>query len=188
LRGRYADGPASWSKHPRAGPDGRTNPPRHRRLSTDSPSRPQLKRAPPGRRTIVSSTRDRGRGGPLSPSGQVAEVDVTSGGLPRGVVTVCSVVGLRPLGVIQRRVLILCRCSLSKLYRQAAGKSLQQLSTQNLCGVFCHAGPSPAGQSTVPAVLCRPPVKTIYTEHSGQTRGHDMCPAYGMDRVDHAAA
>jgi hypothetical protein len=52
LRGRYADGPASQSQHPRAGPDGRTDPLRHRRLSTDSPSRPQLTRAPPGRRTI----------------------------------------------------------------------------------------------------------------------------------------
>ena len=29
---------------------------------------------------FVSSTRDRGRGGPLSRSGQLAEVDVTSGG------------------------------------------------------------------------------------------------------------
>ncbi len=29
---------------------------------------------------FVSPTRDQGRGGPLSPSGQLAEVDVTSGG------------------------------------------------------------------------------------------------------------
>ncbi len=36
---RFAARPASQSRHPRAGSDGRTNPLRHRRLCTGSPSR-----------------------------------------------------------------------------------------------------------------------------------------------------
>ena len=51
-RGRSAAGPAWLVKATRAGPDGRTDPLRHRRLYTDSPSRAataaQLTRAPPG--------------------------------------------------------------------------------------------------------------------------------------------
>ncbi len=79
-----ADGPASQSQHPRAGPDGRTDPLRHRRLPTLRAGGRNVHENRRAGGTIVSSTRDRGRdrgrGGPLSRSGQLAEVDVTSGG------------------------------------------------------------------------------------------------------------
>jgi hypothetical protein len=47
---RYAVGPASQSRYPRAGSDGRTNPLRHRRLFTDFPSRAATYQQPSGRR------------------------------------------------------------------------------------------------------------------------------------------
>ncbi len=50
-RCRSAAGPAWLVKAPLAGSDGRTNPLRHRRLFTDSPSRSATSSAPPGRGT-----------------------------------------------------------------------------------------------------------------------------------------
>ena len=70
-RGRSAAGPAWLVKAPRAGPDGRTNPLRHRLLYTDSPSRAasRARTAGPWDRSCPRSGRS--RGGPTSRSGDV---------------------------------------------------------------------------------------------------------------------